>query len=138
KTSDKRPETTATLSQLFSFVYQYYNTIWLSVLFWCYRRYENKFPLKAFLQAFLEKKCFLQKADLSAIKIQSNKIPETSNSIDVIIPTMGRPKYLMQVIEDLSLQSLLPKKVIVVEQNPDVNSVSELAELHTKTWPFEI
>jgi hypothetical protein len=76
--------------------------------------------------------------DLSEIKIQSIKISETSNSIDVIIPTMGRPRYLMQVIEDLRLQSLLPKKVIVVEQNPDVNSISELPELYSKTWPFEI
>jgi len=138
KTSDKKPKTTATSSQLFSFVYSYYNTIWLSVLFWCHWKYENKFPLKAYLQAFLKEKCFLQKVDLSAIKIQSNKIPETSNSIDVIIPTMGRPKYLLKVIEDLSLQSLLPKKVIVVEQNPDFNSISELPELHSKTWPFEI
>jgi len=136
--SNKKPETTATSSQLFSFVYRYYNTIWLSVLFWCHWKYENKFPLKAYLQAFLKEKCFLQNVDLSAIKIQSNKKTETSNSIDVIIPTMGRAEYLMQVIEDLSLQSLLPKKVIVVEQNPDVNSVSELAELHSKTWPFEI
>jgi len=138
RTSEKKPETTATLSQLFSFVYSYYNTIWLSVLLWCHWKYENKFPLKAYLQAFLEEKYFLQKVDLSAIKIQSNKIPETSNFIDVIIPTMGRPKYLMQVIEDLSMQSLLPKRVIVVEQNPDVNSISEITELQSKTWPFEI
>ncbi len=138
RTSDKKPKTTANLNQLFSFVYSYYNTIWLSVLLWCYWKYENEFPLKAYLQVFLEEKCFLQKVDLSAIKIQSNKTPETSNSMDVIIPTMGRPKYLMQVIEDLSLQSLLPKKVIVVEQNPYVNSISDLPELHSKTWPFEI
>ncbi len=136
--SDKKTQTTATSGQIFSFVYQYYNTIWLSVLFWCYWKYENKLPIKAYLNAFFEKKSFLQKVDLSAIKIQSNKIPETSNSIDVIIPTMGRPKYLLQVIEDLSLQSLLPKSVIVVEQNPDMNSISELPELHSKTWPFEI
>ena len=138
QTSDKKPKTTATSSQLFSFVYRYYNTIWTSVLFWCHWKYENEFSLKAYLQAFLEEKCFLQKVDLSAIKIQSNKISETSTSIDVIIPTMGRSKYLMQVIEDLSIQSLLPKKVIVVEQNPDVNSISELPELQSKTWPFEI
>ncbi len=136
--SDKKPESTATSSQLFSFVYSYYNTIWISVLFWCYWKYENKFPIKSYSQAFLGKKCFLQKLDLSAIKIRSNKIPETSNSIDIIIPTMGRLKYLMQVIEDLSLQSLLPKKLIVVEQNPDKNSISELAKLYSKTWPFEI
>jgi glycosyltransferase involved in cell wall biosynthesis len=138
KDIDKKPGSKATLGQLFSFVYQYYNPIWLTVLFWCYWKYENMFPLKAYLQAFLKEKRFLQKVDLSAIKIQSKKNPEISNSIDVIIPTMGRPKYLMQVIEDLSLQSLLPKKVIVVEQNPDLNALSELPELHSKTWPFEI
>jgi glycosyltransferase involved in cell wall biosynthesis len=138
QTSDKKPETTATSFQLFSFVYQYYNTLWTSVLFWCLWKYENKFPLKAFLQAFLKEKYFLQKVDLSAIKIYSNIKSETSSSIDVIIPTMGRSKYLMQVIEDLSLQSLLPKKVIVVEQNPDMNSISELPELHSKTWPFKV
>ncbi|RKS45154.1 hypothetical protein BC962_2830 [Gillisia mitskevichiae] len=138
RTSDNKPKATATSSQLFSFIYKYYNTIWLSVLFWCYLKYENKFPLKAFLQAFLEEKSFLQKIDLSAIGIQSKKIPETSDSLDVIIPTMGRSKYLLQVMEDLSLQGLLPKRVIVVEQNPDVNSLSELPELYSKTWPFEI
>ena len=138
RTSDNRLKAIATSSQLFSFIFKYYNTIWLSVLFYCYWKYENKFPLKAFLQAFLEEKSFLQKIDLSAIEIQSNKIPKTSNSIDVIIPTMGRPKYLLQVMEDLRLQSLLPKKVIVVEQNPDENSISELPELYSKTWPFEI
>ncbi len=138
RTSDKKLESTATSVQLFSFVYKYYNTIWISVLFWCYWKYENKFPLRSFLQAFLEKKRFLQKVDLSGIKIRSKKNPEASNSIDVIIPTIGRPKYLMQVIEDLSIQSLLPKKVIVVEQNPDENSISELPELKSITWPFEI
>tara|TARA_R100000935_G_C2840959_1_gene170947 strand:+ start:1790 stop:3349 length:1560 start_codon:yes stop_codon:yes gene_type:complete len=138
KLSDKKLETTANLKQLFSFVYSYYNTIWLSVLLWCYWKYENKFPLMAFLQAFLKEKFFLQKVNISSIKIQSNKILEISNSIDVIIPTLGRPKYLMQVIEDLSIQSLLPKKVIVVEQNPDESSISELTELHSKIWPFEI
>jgi glycosyltransferase involved in cell wall biosynthesis len=138
RSSGNKPKTKATLNQLFSFVYSYYNTIWLSVLFWCYWKYENKFPLRAYLKVLLEKKRFLQKVDLSEIKIQSNNVFETSNSIDVIIPTMGRPEYLMQVIEDLSLQSLLPKKVIVVEQNPDVNSLSELPELYSKTWPFDI
>jgi glycosyltransferase involved in cell wall biosynthesis len=138
KLSDKKPKTTADLNQLFSFAYQFYNTIWLSVLLWCFWKYENKFPLKAYLLAFIEKKHILKDVDLSGIKIQSNVRTDTATSIDVIIPTMGRPKYLLQVIEDLSLQSLLPEKVIVVEQNPDVNSVSEIPELHSKTWPFEI
>jgi glycosyltransferase involved in cell wall biosynthesis len=136
--SDTKPQITATLNQVFSFVYQYYNTIWISILFWCYWKYEKKFPIKSYAQAFLEKKFFLQKVDFSNIKVQSSQTPEKSNSIDVIIPTMGRPKHLIQVLEDLKVQSLLPQKVIVVEQNADVNSNSELLEMHSKTWPFEI
>ncbi len=138
KLSDVKPKTTANLNQLFSFAYQFYNTKWLSVLLWCFWKYENKFPLKAYLLAFIEKKHILKDVDLSGIKFQSKVKTETDISIDVIIPTMDRPKYLLQVIEDLSFQSLLPKKVIVVEQNPDVNSISELPELYSKIWPFEI
>ncbi len=136
--SDKNPKATATVNQLFSFVYKYYNTIWISVLFWCYWKYEKKFPFRAYLKALLNKKYFSQNVELSQIKNQSNKKTETSTSIDVIIPTMGRPQFLLRVIEDLSLQNLLPKKVIVVEQNSDVDSLSELSELYSKTWPFEV
>ncbi len=61
KISDKKLKNIATSSQLFSFVYQYYNTIWLSVLFWCYWKYEKKFPLKAYLKAFLRKRGFCRR-----------------------------------------------------------------------------
>jgi hypothetical protein len=133
-----KTEFKANLNQLFSFIYRYYNAIWLPVFLWCYLKYEHRFPLKAFLLAFFQKSCFLEKVDLSEINIQSNKNSGSKNSIDVIIPTMGRPKHLIQVLEDLKDQSFLPEKVIIVEQNPDMNSNSELLEMHSKSWPFKI
>jgi glycosyltransferase involved in cell wall biosynthesis len=59
-------------------------------------------------------------------------------TVDVLIPTMGREKYLFDVLKDLSVQSHLPKKVIIVEQNPSVNSSSQLDYVDGNTWPFEI
>ena len=129
---------TASTAQLFSFVYQHYNNIWTGVLFWCFIKYEEKFPLMPFVRSFFRRKYFRRSVDLSDVPIQSTKKRDYSTSIDVIIPTMGRMKYLLDVIKDLSLQTHLPQKVIIVEQNPDKSSSSELIYLKNREWPFEI
>ena len=59
-------------------------------------------------------------------------------SIDVVIPTMGRKVILYQTLRDLAAQSIVPKTVLIVEQNPDSGIFSELYYLHTERWPFEI
>ncbi|MDT0688588.1 glycosyltransferase family A protein [Salegentibacter sp. F188] len=128
---------TATISQLFSFVYQNYNSIWTTILLWCLFKYEHKFPLWAYVQSFSKEKYFQKKIDLPEVHLESES-RNFSDSIDVLIPTMGRPQYLLQVLEDLSRQSLLPKMAIIVEQNPEVDAISELPELHTRKWPFQI
>ena len=63
---------------------------------------------------------------------------ESKLSFDIVIPTLGRKEVLRQTLEDLAHQSLLPKCVIIIEQNPNINSVSELDYLHTESWPFQI
>jgi glycosyltransferase involved in cell wall biosynthesis len=45
---------------------------------------------------------------------------------------------LYNVLKDLSNQTILPKNVIIVEQNADPNSVSELDYLFNDQWPFNI
>lgn len=129
---------TASTFQLFSFVYQHYNNIWTGLLFWCHMNYENRFPLAAFIKSFFRKKYFRTLVDLSDIVVRSGKKQESHASIDVIIPTIGRMKYLYDVINDLSRQTHLPQKVIIIEQNPDKNSVSDLLYLKHKEWPFEV
>ena len=56
----------------------------------------------------------------------------------MVIPTIGRKAYLYEVLKDLAAQTILPQKVIVIEQNPDAGSKSELDYLNHEKWPFEI
>lgn len=134
----ENPQYAATTSQLFSFVFQHYKTAWVYLLFRCFFKYENSSPFIAFSQSFFDKKYFQHKVDLSGFQINSTKDVSKENSVDVVIPTMGRAPHLLQVLDDLKNQTMLPVKVIVVEQNAELNSVTELPELSEKEWPFEI
>ena len=129
---------TASKQQLFTFVYQHYNSIWLLILIWCLYKYERKFPVKSLLRGFKTEKYFHKKVNLSGIEISSGRFSVVSDAIDVIIPTMGRPNHLYNVLKDFSEQTRLPEKVIIVEQNPDGGSVSHLGYLGNEEWPFEI
>lgn len=122
---------------LFKFVKQHYKWHWFFILLVSFILFEKKFPLLPFLSSFLyrKKNCEL---DFSEIEIQSKRKIINKKEIDVIIPTIGRKKYLYDVLKDLSKQTLLPKNVIIVEQNPKKNSVSELDYLTSKNWPFEV
>ena len=125
--------------RLFSFVYQHYNSIWIFVLLFCLVKYEKRFPVAAFLQSLKKPKFFKKEINLSKVQVlEDNSNYEPESSVDVIIPTIGRAEYLRQVVTDLSLQSILPKSVIIVEQQPDENLKSELREFVGKDWPFEI
>ena len=129
----------ATTVELFSFVYQFYKTEWLPVLLFCYMKYENRFPLLSFLLAFFNKKLFNTEVQLDSIKTAPvvNTVEE-KESVDVIIPTLKRPAYVEQVLNDLKQQSLLPQKVIIIEQDPDEGAVSQLEEVLHQKWPFRI
>lgn len=124
--------------QTFSFVYAHYKTFRIFILFYCYWKYERTFPIWELCGALLKRKYYKKDIDLTHISFRPKTIKELNNAIDVIIPTLGRRDYLLKVLDDLKSQSLLPKKVIVIEQNPDPESQSELSFLQTPGWPFEI
>ncbi|MCC8358538.1 glycosyltransferase family 2 protein [Salinimicrobium sediminilitoris] len=133
----EKPKALASAGNLFSFVSQHYTSSWTSVLLFCFQKYEKKYPVGAYLRSFLQKKKFNTAVDLSSFKPNpGEEVPD--NSIDVIIPTLDRKDYLRQVLEDLSAQTLLPKNVIVVEQNPEEGSSSGLEDIISKEWPFKI
>ena len=67
---------------------------------------------------------------------QNNVKPKIQ--FDLIIPTLGRKEVLKQPLTDLAEQLLLPQSLILIEQNPDTASVSELDYLQSQSWPFEI
>lgn len=123
-------------ADLFSFTCQFYKKIRSVILFLCFIQYKKKYPIKSFIFNCFQQNFFSVEIDFSNIAIASSK-PKTDNSIDVIIPTIGRPAHLLNVLKDLKNQSLLPQKVIVVEQNPDVGSTSDF-DFNTEDWPFKI
>lgn len=126
----------ASQSDLYKFVGQHYKKQWVVFLLIAHIIYENKWPLISCIQGLFVKRL---KFDFSISHInQKVAVPPEKQSIDVIIPTMGRAKYLYDVLQDLASQTLLPQTVVIVEQNQDQNAVSELGYLQDETWPFEI
>ncbi|SHG65901.1 hypothetical protein SAMN05444483_1212 [Salegentibacter echinorum] len=128
----------ASTARLFKFVAAHYKKQRLFLLFFCFLYFKKSFPIIALLRAFFQKSHF--KASIDLVKVEANLAkPKTgTETIDVIIPTLDRRDYLLQVFEDLENQTHRPKKVIVIEQNPEKNSSSELPELQNKSWPFEV
>jgi hypothetical protein len=125
-------------SDVFKFVKQHYKAKWTFLLFFDLMFYENKFPLIPFLASLFYRRKMLARDGWKAIPIPiSANIPK-NKTIDVIIPTIGRKKYLYDVLTDLKHQAYLPARVIIVEQNPDMESDSELDYLQTEFWPFTI
>lgn len=123
---------------LFRFVKQHYKTQWVMILLLNLFLYERKLPVLPFLFSFFYKNRSKATIDLDAIQVESSKKVVDQATVDVIIPTIGRKNYLYDVLKDFSKQTLLPQKIIIVEQNPEAASVSELDYLQNEEWPFEI
>lgn len=124
--------------KLFQFVKQHYRRRWIFLLFLNLVIYEKRFPVIAFLNSFFYKNKKLGDTVLDSIEVHSNKKVIGDKTIDVIIPTIGRKKYLYDVLKDLAQQTHLPINVIIVEQNPQPNSQSELDYIENEVWPFRI
>ncbi|MDO7135409.1 glycosyltransferase family 2 protein [Algibacter lectus] len=127
----------ASMFTLFMFVKQHYKWVWVFFLSFGLLIFEKKITLLPLIRSLFVKKLSTT-FNLEVIPIQSTKIVITKHEIDVIIPTIGRKQYLYDVLRDLSAQTLLPKSVIIVEQNPLDGSVSELNYLNNQVWPFTI
>ena len=132
------PSIKASRFTLFRFVKQHYKTRWIFLLSFNLIVFERKFPVLPFLLSFFYKNRTKTNLDLDAIEVQSSRIVIDKATIDVIIPTIGRRNYLYDVLQDFSKQTVLPNKIIIVEQNPIEGSESELDYLTNENWPFEI
>ena len=124
--------------ELFRFVAQHYKRVRLFMLFFCFIKYEKRFPLWSLFDGIIQKSWFKEDINLKNIKVKSLKTFSGENSVDVIIPTMGRPEHLKEVLNDLKNQLLFPSKVIIVEQDPDENSKTQLGFIKETVWPFQI
>lgn len=128
----------ASIYALFRFVKQHYKTRWVFLLVLNLGLYERKFPILPFLFSLFYKKRCDATIDLDYLKVQSSLNVVDKATVDVIIPTIGRKDYLYDVLEDFSQQTLLPKKIIIVEQNPQEGSKTELNYILDENWPFAV
>lgn len=126
----------ANINNLYKFIASHYKKRWILLLFINLLIYEKRFTLVSLCYGlFFKKRTVDFKIELSTPNSEVNK---RNFSLDVIIPTMGRKKYLYDFLKDLKEQSTLPSKVIIVEQNPEPTSSSELDYLNDDEWPFEV
>ena len=138
KREDKSLSESANFSTLFQFVSQHYKKVWLLVLLICLVFEKRKFPVFAFLKSLFYSKISINKVKISDFKLLVTKEISSSKTIDVLIPTIGRKVPLYHFLKNLSEQTILPKCVIIVEQNPIENAETELDYLINETWPFQI
>ncbi|TBW25662.1 glycosyltransferase family 2 protein [Gramella sp. KN1008] len=125
------------INELFKFVAQHYKKEWLWVLLFASWKYEKKLPVISFIQSQFSKFFFRLEVDLPINSIRVSNNNTLSTSIDVIIPTLFRPGHVKNLLKDLRQQTKLPHRVIIVEQDPDPDSNSQLNFLEEE-WPFEI
>jgi hypothetical protein len=123
---------------LFRFVKQHYKTRWIFLLLLNLMLYEQKFPFLPFLFSLFYQNRSSITINLDTIAVQSTRKVVDQGTLDVIIPTIGRKDYLFDVLKDFSKQTLLPQKIVIVEQNPEAGSTSELDYIQNEQWPFEI
>ncbi len=128
----------ASLFALFRFVKQHYKTRWAFLLLGNLMIYEKKFPILPLLFSLFYSNRNNNMLNLESIKVQSSRKVVDKATIDVIIPTIGRKAYLYDVLCDLRNQTHLPETVIIVEQNPLKDSISELDFVSNESWPFVI
>jgi len=121
---------------IYKFIAQTKKRGWILFLLLCHLIYEKRFPIFAFAKALFHK---IKEIKIDILSLQKkSSIKKMNTDYDVIIPTMGRASYLKDVLKDLSSQNISPQKVIIVEQNADTDSSTDLNYLKDEEWPFEI
>lgn len=125
-------------ASLFQFVSEHYKKVWLVVLLVCLVYKKRKFPILSFFKSLFYSKINSDKVQIKEFNLLSATEVNNSSEIDVLIPTIGRKEPLYNFLINLSVQTILPKSVIIIEQNPIKNSASELDYLVKESWPFQI
>ncbi|MGK0174915.1 MAG: glycosyltransferase involved in cell wall biosynthesis [Ulvibacter sp.] len=124
--------------QLYRFVKEHYKAGWVFFIFLAQIIYERKLHLFSLIMSFFYLRKKFKVEAFSKMEGPSKKLNDETKTVDVIIPTLGRKVFLLDVLNDLAAQTILPKRVIIVEQNSDPNAISELDYLTSESWPFQI
>ncbi len=123
---------------IFTFVKSHYRFRWLFLLLTNYFVHERRLKIWSFLKGFMATKYSNDTIDFDDVEVHSVKETLSDTSYDVLIPTLGRAEVLKDVLLDLAEQTMIPNKVIIVEQNSQPNSKTELDYVYDLNWPFVI
>ena len=127
----------SSLFELYKFTKQHYKIRWVFLLFLNLMIFEKRITFLPLLTSLFYKRRKINTEKLDKIEYVSKHNKLTSKTIDILIPTIGRKSYLQDVLKNLASQTHLPTNVIIIEQNPNENSISELDFLN-EDWPFKI
>ena len=138
KADIKESKKEITPPKLFRFVRQHYKTHWVFLLFGAIVFFEGKVLLYSLIQALFYRRKKPSSTAITQLAFNTSNSVVSSGTYDVLIPTIGRKQYLYDFLKDLSVQTVLPTNVIIIEQNPDFDSISDLDYLDNETWPFNV
>jgi hypothetical protein len=62
---------------------------------------------------------------------------DRESAVHVIVPTLGRPHSVGQLLDDLAAQTHPPRSVAIIEQQPG-GGESALSHIVSRAWPFEV
>jgi glycosyltransferase involved in cell wall biosynthesis len=127
-----------TLNQLLVFVRAHYSIKQYCMLFLSLIIFDRKFPISSFLISLFRRKKYVTIENYIPTFKKQEAYNKHENSIDIIIPSVGREKYLRDVLNDLNNQSHLPNNVILVEQNNGDSLEIPYYNIDQKKWRFNL
>lgn len=123
---------------VFEFVWSQVSPRWAFFLFVAKGIFQKKWLIGPWFYLFRKRR----KAVPKFISHQIRNYPFQKNTgllpIDVLIPTLGREKYVKDLLYDLKNQLILPRKIIIVEQEKEENTGSQMDFILKEEWPFGI
>lgn len=119
-----------------------YGRKWLAVWFLSNLAFRRKAPILSLARAgkLSCQPLEVRNNALSQLAPELNKnaaIERANYGVDVVIPTLQRPQFIADVLDDLATQTIIPRSVILIEQGIADNS-SLLAGIKQKHWPFNL
>ncbi len=132
---DKSTHVKQSMGLIFKFVAQHYKKRWVLLLCLNLLIFERKWTIISMIRGLFYKKITFDYKIPNPSFMRKHTYEDT---VDVLIPTIGRKEHLLNVLYDLSDQVKLPTNVIIIEQNPDLDSNSDLEYLTSKEWNFSI
>ncbi|MCL5128732.1 glycosyltransferase family 2 protein [Algibacter sp. L4_22] len=125
----------ASETELFQFVKEHFRARWTLLLFLYLMIFEKKILLFPLIKSLLFKQKTFNKFITSEAITEELKV---NTSVSVLIPTLGRAKYLYDVLKDLAKQTVMPTEIIIIEQDDSEIAKSELNYITSEDWPFKI